>query len=288
MLMFGRMLTMVMAILGGLVFSQAPEFAQQYRQRIGGALGELKAIITRFDSEAGRNGLDREKALGLYSTSPQHFLQSQGDAMRYNFDRFNSLTEQNSELQQAQPMARPFIILRHPDPDLVANAWGSFSPGVPVTFAGIVWAGIGLVLGWLAAALFGTASLRAARRSRRRGWWRRRTAEEKVVVVQEVEPAAETLVEERIAREETGGRGYVLREPKDGVWRLRGVSETPVTTPVPAPLPHTEFQPVAAESGHAALPTPEAPRKAMVLDVPWKRNSGQIAPAPSSASPRRA
>ncbi|RWX74459.1 DUF2937 family protein [Neorhizobium lilium] len=164
MLMIGRMLTMAMAILGGIFFSQAPEFAQQYRQRIGGALDELRAVISRFDSEATRNGLDRDKALGLYSSSGEQFLRSQGDSMRYSFDRYQALEQQSRDLSQASPLGKPFVILRNPDPDLVTSAWADFSPGIPVTIAGLAWTGIGLVLGWLAAALLGTASLRAARK----------------------------------------------------------------------------------------------------------------------------
>jgi hypothetical protein len=166
MLLLGKMLAMAMALIGGLLFSQAPEFAQQYRQRIGGALDELRAIITQFDNEASRNGLDRQTALGLYTTSAEQFLRAQGDAMRYSFTRYQTLEQQSRDLDQAPPMAKPFVILRNPDPDLTTNAWRDFAPGIPVTMAGLVWAGVGLILGWLAAALFGAASLRAARRRR--------------------------------------------------------------------------------------------------------------------------
>jgi hypothetical protein len=163
------MLTMAMAILGGIFFSQAPEFSQQYRQRIGGALDELRAVITRFDSEATRNGLDREDALGLYSGSPQPFLRSQGSSMRSSFSRYETLEQQSREIAQASPLAKPFVILRNPDPDIITSAWSDFSPGIPVTTAGLAWAGIGVVAGWLAAALFGTVSLRATRSRRRSG-----------------------------------------------------------------------------------------------------------------------
>jgi hypothetical protein len=158
------MLTMAMALLGGVFFSQAPEFAQQYRQRIGGALDELRAVITQFDNEANRNGLDREKALGLYTASPEDFLRSQGGAMRHNFNRYTSLEQQSRDLQAAAPISKPFVILRNPDPDLITNAWRDFNPGIPVNLAGLAWAAVGLVIGWLMAALFGTVSLRAARR----------------------------------------------------------------------------------------------------------------------------
>lgn len=164
MLLLGRMLTMAMALLGGIFVSQAPEFAQQYRQRIGGALDELRAIITRFDDEASRNGLDRQAALGLYATSAEQFLRAQGDAMRHSFNRYQTLEQQSRDLEQASPLAKPLVILRNPDPELVTNAWRDFAPGIPVTLAGLAWGGVGLVTGWLAAALLGTASLRAARR----------------------------------------------------------------------------------------------------------------------------
>jgi hypothetical protein len=163
------MLTMAMAILGGILFSQAPEFSQQYRQRIGGALDELRAVISRFDTEATRNGLDREGALGLYSGSPEKFLRSQGDSMRSSFSRYETLEQQSREIAEASPLAKPFVILRNPDPDIITSAWSDFSPGIPVTTAGLAWAGIGAVAGWLAAALFGTASLRATRSRRRTG-----------------------------------------------------------------------------------------------------------------------
>jgi len=39
--------------------SQIPEFAQQYRQRLGGAIDELNRMIAQFDSEAAGQSLTR-------------------------------------------------------------------------------------------------------------------------------------------------------------------------------------------------------------------------------------
>jgi hypothetical protein len=52
--MFVRRLALAIAVLAGLIGSQGPEFAQQYRQRLGGALEELHRIIAEFDAEAQR------------------------------------------------------------------------------------------------------------------------------------------------------------------------------------------------------------------------------------------
>lgn len=157
MLMLGRMLTLAMALLGGIFFSQAPEFAQQYRQRIGGALDELKILISEFDAQANHNGLDRQSALNIYSASPQTFLRNQGEAMRRTFGRYEALAEQQRALTFAPPLTKPFVVMRNPDSTTFANAWRDFIPGVPVDFAGLTWAAAGLFCGWLIAALCGVA-----------------------------------------------------------------------------------------------------------------------------------
>jgi hypothetical protein len=51
------------ALLAGLIGSQGPEFAQQYRQRLGGALEELDRIVSEFDAEVRRQNLTPAEGL---------------------------------------------------------------------------------------------------------------------------------------------------------------------------------------------------------------------------------
>ena len=44
---------------------RSPEFAQQYAQRLGGAIEELQRIVDHFDDYSRRSGYDRQGALGL-------------------------------------------------------------------------------------------------------------------------------------------------------------------------------------------------------------------------------
>ncbi|MFL4990854.1 MAG: DUF2937 family protein, partial [Microvirga sp.] len=44
-----RIVAFGMGLLGGVVASQGPEFGQQYRQRLGGAVDELRQVISRFE-----------------------------------------------------------------------------------------------------------------------------------------------------------------------------------------------------------------------------------------------
>ena len=57
-----------------LVLSQFPEYAQQYTQRLGGAVDELRVITEDFDRAAAEGGLDRATALGRYEASNDDFL----------------------------------------------------------------------------------------------------------------------------------------------------------------------------------------------------------------------
>jgi hypothetical protein len=148
-----RALILLVAIAGGVTFSQAPELAQQYRQRLGGAIDELTTIIQNFDEQANHNGLERQAALNIYAVSPEQFLRSQGDSMRQAFDRYEDLSDQLLHLTSASPILRPLVIARSPDAATLANTWRDFVPGVPVSVAGLVWAMLGAVVGLMVAVI---------------------------------------------------------------------------------------------------------------------------------------
>jgi uncharacterized membrane protein YuzA (DUF378 family) len=159
----GRAVTLVVGLAGGTLFSQAPEFAQQYRQRIGGAIDELRIIVDDFAKQAADHHLDRQQALDVYARSPDDFLRDRGLSMRSTLERYERLVTQQSDLGSAPPVAKPFVLMRDADEGIIANTWRDFVPGVPVSFAGLVWAAIGFLGSWIVAALFGVGAKRAVR-----------------------------------------------------------------------------------------------------------------------------
>lgn len=150
-----RVLVIVIVASCAVLFSQAPEFAQQYRQRLAGAIDELTTIIQTFDEQANHAGLDRQTALNVYGTSSESFLRQQGNAMRQSFARYQSLSDQLEDLSAASPILRPLMIARQPDRRIVANVWRDFVPALPVSVAGIVWGGFGILIGAIMLAVFG-------------------------------------------------------------------------------------------------------------------------------------
>lgn len=146
---FKRTFVAAGAIAAGMATSQAPEFSQQYRQRIGGAVDEMKTVIADFDRDAAANGLDRSQALQTYARSNENFLQDRGLSMQSAIDRLNRLLAQQGFMERLGPLGRPIAVFQSPDIKIAERAWEDFEPAIPITTHGIAWGAMGLFLGWV-------------------------------------------------------------------------------------------------------------------------------------------
>ncbi|MFZ2100807.1 MAG: DUF2937 family protein, partial [Oricola sp.] len=146
-----RTVVVVAGIAGGIVTSQAPEFAQQYRQRLGGALQELRAVVEDFDADAAKSNLTRSQALSAYRASANAFLRDRGVSIGATIRRYESLRRQAALFESWPDAVSPAVLVGESDTELIGGAWQDFRPGVPVTFAGLIWAAIGFALGALVA-----------------------------------------------------------------------------------------------------------------------------------------
>lgn len=144
--MIGRFIVGLAAFFGALVSSQFPEFSAQYRQRLGGALEELRVIVSEFDASATRSGLSRDDALARFGETGEPFLQEQGSSTGTTIRRFEHLASQRERLETASPVMRPVVVLSGPDRRVLEGAWQDYEPAVPVTPSGFVWAALGFFL----------------------------------------------------------------------------------------------------------------------------------------------
>ena len=157
------------AALGALFASQFPEFSQQYRQRLGGALQELHSVVADFDATAARNNMSRNEAVQRLQGSGEAFVQDQGALTSRTIVRFEELSAQRSRFDSAPYAMRPIVVLSHPDTRVMRGAWGDYEPAVPVTPAGFVWATIGFFVAGGAVSLIRQLAAIAWRHQ-----WRRR------------------------------------------------------------------------------------------------------------------
>jgi hypothetical protein len=135
-------------LLGGLVASQGPEYSQQYRQRLGGAIDELRRIIGQFDLDAQANGESRDSAITRLRGQTDALASRQGAAMQGNVERLSRLEQQRRAMTEAGSFGRILVMLRTGDADVMRAAYGDFEPAVPVTQEGIVSAAAGFILLW--------------------------------------------------------------------------------------------------------------------------------------------
>ena len=146
--MLVRRLAVAIGLLCGLIGSQLPEFAQQYRQRLGGALDELNRTIAQFDSETAAQSLTRGQGVDQLKSNPETLARERGVAIEENIDRANRLARQQEAFQRGGPLTRLVTLIGNFDPATATKAIEDFEPAVPITFEAFVIAGIALALGW--------------------------------------------------------------------------------------------------------------------------------------------
>lgn len=144
--MFGRVLALVGGLSGAAGLSQYPEFSQQYIQRLGGQVDALTLVVQEFDRSAQASGLTRATALEEMQGTP--FLTARRADMQRAFVRQERLSNNLTFLRLATPIERIMMPHRIADPETFSATWADFRPALPLTLAGGVAAGLGLLGGW--------------------------------------------------------------------------------------------------------------------------------------------
>lgn len=170
--MFARTMMLAAALFGGVLTSQLPEFAQQYRQRLGGAVDELGRVVADFDHDAAAANLQRQQAITLMKQAPEKLVRLRGASAEATIERYDRLRSQLAAFEASGPIGRVESLLSTPDRDLVGAAFSTYEPAVPTTAAGAVAAAAGFLLVYLGC---GVGAL-AVRPLRRRSRLRRRSA----------------------------------------------------------------------------------------------------------------
>ena len=148
-------------------FRQFPEYAQQYTQRLGGAVDELRDHRRRFRRRrAARSGLNRRRRR-CSATIPRRMSSWSAAATRCaaTLARYAQLSADLGDLQGAGPLQRLRILPNYLDSDIGARALADFKPAVPVTAEGFSCGPVaGLCFGYLVdlGAVFASSRCRSA------------------------------------------------------------------------------------------------------------------------------
>lgn len=161
-----RRLALCVALFFGFVATQVPEFMQQYRQRLAGAIDELAAVVSRFESDSQQQGLTQSGGIDRLRSNSDRFVRQRGDQEQDNVARLENLRASQVRLRSDGPLSQYGTLLTHFDGRIAQGALGDYSPAVPTTPQGFVFGLIGFVFGGGVVHLAGRPLRRRVRRER--------------------------------------------------------------------------------------------------------------------------
>jgi hypothetical protein len=151
--MLARRLALAIAVLAGLIGSQGPEFAQQYRQRLGGALGELNRIVSEFDQEVRGQNLTRAEGLSRLEHDDDPLARERGEDMNKAIERAKRLSEQIQAMNSAGPLMRLYVFATNFDPEIARSTLDNYEAAEPLSLGALAAGGLAALWGWAATLL---------------------------------------------------------------------------------------------------------------------------------------
>jgi Protein of unknown function (DUF2937) len=146
--MFVRRLALAIALLAGLIGSQGPEFAQQYRQLLGGGLEELNRMVSEFDGEVGRQNLTRAEGLSRLEKNDDPLARERGRDTRKAIDRATRLNEQMEAMNSAGPLMRLYLVAKNFDAETAHSTLDNYEPAAPLSLGALTASGLAALWGW--------------------------------------------------------------------------------------------------------------------------------------------
>ncbi len=143
------LLDRVLCVAGAVFFSQAPEFMQQYAQRLGGHVNEARLQVAQYERVATESGMSLERFITHTETNPDATVSRLGSVMHQSTERLRDLENSQQAIMDSGLFGRPFAFLQHLDTEIAQATWTVYKPAVPTTVEGLVYAiaGMALILG---------------------------------------------------------------------------------------------------------------------------------------------
>ena len=135
----------LLCVVGAALFSQLPEFIQQYLQRLGGHLDEAQRQLDQFRNVAAHANLTLGQFIAQTKGSAEPTVAQLGQVVQATVSRVHDLSAAETSIRDASMFMRPLEFLRHVDFSIARATWAMFKPAVPTTFEGLGYAAVGVV-----------------------------------------------------------------------------------------------------------------------------------------------
>ena len=136
------------AVMGAFLMCQFPQFYEQYLQRAMGHLEELNHQIELMRQSASLTGKTLEEYIKKFLANSDLDILHQGALMEKMTARAKEVSEGVIAMSQAEIWTRPFTFLAHVQSDIATSSLAHFQPGLTFNIEGLVYALIGIFLGY--------------------------------------------------------------------------------------------------------------------------------------------
>lgn len=136
----------VLCVLGALAFSQAPEFMQQYLQRLGGHVDEARRQVSQFRQAAQQSGVTLDQLITQTNATANPAVAKLGAVMSDSTARLATLESSQAAIAQASVFERPFVFLKNVDANIAQATWNIYKPALPTTAEGAIYAVVGMMI----------------------------------------------------------------------------------------------------------------------------------------------
>jgi hypothetical protein len=141
-----RLADRVLCVAGAVLFSQLPEFMQQYLQRLEGHLDEARLQLERFRDAASKSGMTLDQLIAGAGQNPDPAMGRLGGVVGGAVERAGQLGAADDALRHATAWTRPFVFAAHADWSIAKATWAIYRPAVPTTAEGFSYAVAGIVI----------------------------------------------------------------------------------------------------------------------------------------------
>ncbi len=142
-----RRIALFFAMLSGLMTTQMPEYWQQYRQRLEGAIDELTAIVAQFDADSAAQGLSQAEGIAHLKESSDPLARLRGIDMQHLVGRLSRLKKADAAFNDKNLPQKWWTLATNFDPAIAARAYEIYQPAVPTTWEGFIAGIIGFFIG---------------------------------------------------------------------------------------------------------------------------------------------
>lgn len=144
----GAIFDRVCAVICALICVQFPLFVTQYTQQLTGRESELHLQVNEMRRAANFSNKTLEEFVKKFLNSLDADFVLQGEIMQSMLNRWKTIVDGLSALQNSSIPGRPFVFFTHLDGETFRSTFQHYTFGLPITWEGGFYAIIGIVIGY--------------------------------------------------------------------------------------------------------------------------------------------